>query len=484
MGLNGLVTRNIAGYVRSFEVCGEWREHDLEEHSSMGRVPDGSMMLNTLVRVAIERMVVLDSFSWDLNTKMLPIVWQALAQKITITKLSIKFPSKRHPRPMTLVPPIPNLQSLKITDIDPLSYPDDISSLLLGSKNLRHLCLHWSPRMREKCEPSVHCSVYFEKCKVANYLLPLKSIAVQNLYTYDCDSSGGVIDNDVVEEITLLNSTDGWGDNGSTGFMDTAWRKPAPYIMPKLKKLRIDKVSRGQCDFLDSFQGLERLYLIGPKSKSSNLVNGDSKDVPQPSVHTPPASNSSSPGTTISSSDNPNRSSASVQTLRSSYIDTIVRNHGSTLRHLLLLPQWRLTANDIAIIIRQCPNLEQLGIGTEFENFDHLRLLVPFLPKLEVIRIMAGGEEGGGKFVAAMRELDSAGSHMEKIGQETVNREWSKLRFMELGASDMIFEIGTRYRLDNTWDAEGKEVWRRYVRRVALDEVREMDIWKMDSMII
>lgn len=62
MGLNGLVSRNVAGYVKHFELHGEWKEYGLEEHAKVGRVPDESMMLNTLVRVAVERMAVLDSF--------------------------------------------------------------------------------------------------------------------------------------------------------------------------------------------------------------------------------------------------------------------------------------------------------------------------------------------------------------------------------------------------------------------------------------
>ena len=64
MGLNGLVSRNVAGYVRNFEVTGQWKEHDVLEHSRVGRVPDESMMLNILVRVAVEKMVVLDSFRY------------------------------------------------------------------------------------------------------------------------------------------------------------------------------------------------------------------------------------------------------------------------------------------------------------------------------------------------------------------------------------------------------------------------------------
>lgn len=55
MGLNGLVLRNVAGFVKKLRLVGECKEHDLEECSKNGRVPDSSMMLNTLVRVAIER---------------------------------------------------------------------------------------------------------------------------------------------------------------------------------------------------------------------------------------------------------------------------------------------------------------------------------------------------------------------------------------------------------------------------------------------
>ncbi len=62
MGLNGLVSRNVSGYVKNFEVCGEWKEHEQQEHAKVGRVPDESMVLNTLVRVAVEKMTVLDSF--------------------------------------------------------------------------------------------------------------------------------------------------------------------------------------------------------------------------------------------------------------------------------------------------------------------------------------------------------------------------------------------------------------------------------------
>ena len=62
IGLNGLVSRNVAGYVKNFQVHGEWKEYGAEEHAKAGRLTDGNMMLNTLVRVAVERMGSLHSF--------------------------------------------------------------------------------------------------------------------------------------------------------------------------------------------------------------------------------------------------------------------------------------------------------------------------------------------------------------------------------------------------------------------------------------
>ena len=64
MALNGLVSRSVSNYVRRFEVCGEWKEHELVECSKVGRVPDSSMLLNSLVRVAIDKMAGLDEFRY------------------------------------------------------------------------------------------------------------------------------------------------------------------------------------------------------------------------------------------------------------------------------------------------------------------------------------------------------------------------------------------------------------------------------------
>lgn len=62
MGLNALVTRDVASLVRSLTLQGRWKEHDLEEFASLGRAPDDAMMLNIATRAAVDRCTGLESF--------------------------------------------------------------------------------------------------------------------------------------------------------------------------------------------------------------------------------------------------------------------------------------------------------------------------------------------------------------------------------------------------------------------------------------
>ena len=401
--------------------------------------------------------------SWALNIKMMPTIWQGLAQRKTLTKLTVRFPSSRHPRPLALVPPIASLQYLKITDIDPLCYPDDISLLLLGSKKLRHLKLHWSSRMREERELSTHESAYFGRCATAGYSIPLKTIAIQNLYTYHDISGCKLFDHSLVEEVTFLNSTGGLGDDPGTAFVDQhSWRKvDEEDPTSNLLMLRVDKVSRQQCSFIENVKGLERLYLIGPhhgrKLKGTTPIGG----TPLPNS---PASNYSS----SSSIDIPN-----IMSLKDDYIETITKKHGPSLKHLLLLPQWRLTDDDIGLIVRNCPNIEQLGIGAEFSNFQHLRLLVPFLKRLTALRILSSPEDS--TFVNKMREMDERGMHEKRLSEETARWNLTRLRYIELGAEDLIFEIGKR-----EVGKGGRLGWKNVIKKKAWEEVRDVSIWAMD----
>lgn len=67
MALNGLVSRKVAGNVKTLRLCGEWRDYGAEECAKVGRVPDNDMMLSTLTRVAIEKMTALENFRYDIS---------------------------------------------------------------------------------------------------------------------------------------------------------------------------------------------------------------------------------------------------------------------------------------------------------------------------------------------------------------------------------------------------------------------------------
>jgi len=63
MALEALVSRNVATYVKSFRLVGDWRETDTDEFSR-GRVPDNTMMLNIAIRAALDKMDKLQSFGY------------------------------------------------------------------------------------------------------------------------------------------------------------------------------------------------------------------------------------------------------------------------------------------------------------------------------------------------------------------------------------------------------------------------------------
>lgn len=401
--------------------------------------------------------------------KMLPTVWQGVAQS-TLTQLTIKFPSRRHPQPITIAPPIPSLKSLKVLEIDPLCYADDMSLLLLGSKKLEDLKLHWSPRMKEAQEPSIKLNTFFGRVLSANYTMPLKSVSLQNLYTHNDGSCDNMIDTATVRELTLIGSLVGEGDGGANVFMDPRCQtgRLPKYKTIQLKMLRTDKVSRQHCEFLGSFTGLERLYFIGAQKRTTNQTSSASPRISSAALSlNSPASSTSSPP----------RISDTLG-LKDDYLENIAKNHGSTLRHLLFLPQWRLTADNIALLIRSCPHLEQLGLGVDLVDFTALRLLIPFLPKLKVLRLLENPDDRS--FGEKIKE-HADGMHESHIGSESVNGEWNALRYMEVAS--LLFEIGT-LRIQEPVGENGKQKYRRDVRRRSPETVRDIDIWRMDTLEI
>ncbi|OJJ51061.1 hypothetical protein ASPZODRAFT_127067 [Penicilliopsis zonata CBS 506.65] len=403
MGLNALITRPYASLVRSLTLRGEWREHEIEEHGRVGRVPDSSMMLNIAVRAAIDRMPALESFSWELNTKMLETVYIGLAQRPKLTSLTIRFPSNRHPRPTTVIPAMPHLRCLKVTDIDPLCYPDDISTLLLDSRKLRELKMHWSPRMRNAQEPSVVLHDYFRKCIAAKQPLKITRLAFQNLYARHVADAHFAFDQAVLQEVTMLN------DAGGTefSFIDNSWPAVPPPPNACLKTVRSDVLSKRHCDFLSLYPGLENLYCVSSDRDPAEQINNPRRPTATSSaILTPPinesilpitnlttTTNGSSTPTTTTEGKSPTPSPATTSpqfslTLRDSYLNTIFTHHGPRLRRLLLPSRWPLPATSIARLAHTCPHLEQLALAADVTGVDQLAVLLPFFRNLVALRLL------------------------------------------------------------------------------------------------
>ena len=227
------------------------------------------------------------------------------------------------------------------------------------------------------------------------------------------------------------------------------------------------------------FPPLQYYYLItGRKLKEVPFsARHDSSESRRPSsvisteTSSPSTNFHTSPGTPSTPSD------STASGLARDYLDNIFKIHGATLKHLLLRPQWRLNTEDLALLVRSCPNLEQLGLGVEVANFNTLKLLVPFLPKLYAIRILDPPNS-----YALTEEMSAQGDEWQeqKITTELRNSEWDQLRWIGLGS--LLFEACKIDRVGTTGDEEEVTRPHRVVRRRPLSYVKHIEIWSMDKL--
>lgn len=451
MALNGLVTKPHANVVQDFKIWGSWNELGVEDFSK-GRVPDNSMMLNILLRAGVDKMTKLQSFSWELDCKPLKPLYQGLGVHTTLRSLTIKFPNSRVPRPSVMIPPMANLRAFKALDIDPLCYPDDFSVMLLHSKKLEDLRIHFSPRMRQEAESSLNLSTYFGRCIAANYKLPLKHLAMQNFYGANTQSVATILDHDTVTSLCFLDMFGGVTGSSMNIFLDDTWKDIPVEIHPNLKITRCNEQAEQHVRLLEASSGLERLIMVsakGVKAAGTPAFMSSALSVPTPPGKSPP--------------------DEATMTLGKQYLYALTRFHGASLKILLLSDQWVLGEDDISELVRYCPNLEQLGLGMQSAKLCTLRLFLPFLEKLQALRLF--GNEFTDEMlrtVGSGRGPQDMGDHMEQSGAK--NFRW-------LGLGDRVFKVCGRVRgEDGTWSREVKEV--------STSEAQHVEIWGLDCLDI
>ncbi|KAF2197636.1 hypothetical protein GQ43DRAFT_380525 [Delitschia confertaspora ATCC 74209] len=467
MGLNTLISRPFAEYIYKFRVAGEWREHDTDDYSK-GRVPDNTMMLSVALRAALDKMKKLEAFAWELNTKPMQTVYQGIIARPNLTSLILRQPTKRIPRPTVLIPPLPNLTTLVVYDIDPLCYPDDISILLLTSKKLENLKLHWNPRMREMGEESVNLMNYFGRCLTAKHKIPIKRFAFYNLYTRNNgEGFEDCLDPRCAEEITIINSMG--SSDPMTVFLDDTWRiKPAKNVPGKLKMMRGDMVNSDHVKMLARITSLERLYLLGSKPLSK----------PSSTAVTPTSAPGFAPNTIATPTEQ------QCKSLASDYLAVIQSNHHG-MRHLLLSDTWMLGDEAILQLCKACPNLEQLGVSCCIAPPDNLRKMVALVPRLWALRILIRPASEFGEMLTSM-DIEM---HRFALATELWKPEYRNLKYFGLGDS-IVFKLGhvvgstTANGVgrggDNSLNAKRRGPFR-VLETVERESVEWIEIWGLDN---
>jgi len=392
------------------------------------------------------------------------------------------------------MPALPNLKSFTFTHYDPLCYPEDLSTFFLHGTKLETLNMHFSPRMRDAGEPSVVLTHFFRKNIAQNQTLRIRRIGLYNLLAHaDSIECMKGMDASSCEHVTALNTfgpdeDDVASHRSATQFLDRTWLVPMPKEQKRPKSMRVDQVNKTHALYLGESAGLEYLYLINARHKREG-VNGF--------THSPP------------NRPSPNGATAS-SLLRDLYLDKICGVCGPTLKHLILPARWALSTASTAKLVRCCPNLTQLSAALEGADFKVLGMLVPFLSKLWAIRVLASRQEGDEGRTPPADLPDSA--HAEKLasglGQNiSVAGAPGLPRLKYVGHWQKVWEIGGVYeevvrrpvpggdcacdelengqKGDSAQDGWQEEiVYRRRVRRVTEEEVKDVEIWKMDSMDI
>jgi hypothetical protein len=330
--------------------------------------------------------------------------------------------------------------------------------------------------MRASGEESVSLLSIFSRCITAKYVIPLKRLAIYNLYARFSGDDFQVTDHTKQTEITMINSMG--SSDPLTVFLDDPWRvhsnHPAPY---NLKMLRIDTVDKEGSVGLARFTGLERLYFVG--KRKDNSVSKASSTTATPT--TPSHMMSSVSNGNVNANGTPNMTEQRCRTTGSDYLAVIQTNH-RTMRHLLLSDYWQLSEDALFRLCQFCPDLEQLGFSCLVPPLESLRQILALVPKLWAMRLLI---RPGSEF-----DMMDPDVHVFAIATEFWRPEYKNLKYISMG-DDLIFKLGGVYYPpkgkekategnENSFNAKKAGPIRR-VQVVSRESVRHVEIWGMDT---
>lgn len=335
--------------------------------------------------------------------------------------------------------------------------------------------------MRDTGEESVNLLTVFGRCLAAKYSVPIKRLAVYNLYTrFHSDSLFEVLDPTVQTEVTVINSMG--SSDPMTIFLDHAWKVSYQAPVPaNLKMLRIDNMDKESAAMIGRFHGLERAFFINNKARS----RGPSK--PNSAAATPDTPSNTTPGGfgMTSGSGTPIITENQCRSLAGDYLAVIQRNH-RTMRNLLLSDRWKLSDDAFFKLCQSCPNLEQLGFSCLVPPLESLRQMITMVPKLWAIRFLI---RPGAEFVDKIESMDPD-MHVFAVATEFWRPEYKNLKYLGMG-ENLIFKLGKVYyppkARENIHEGEENSTNAkrggpiRKVELLTIEDVRHIDIWGMDT---
>lgn len=463
MGLSGLASGNSAPLVKEFKVAGAWTEPEIDEYSK-GKIPDSTILLGIALRAAMDRMTHLRSLVWDLDSKPTKSIYQGLAARPTLTSLTLRFPQVRSPRPIVVIPPMPNLRRLRVSDIDPLCYPDDISGLIFHAKQLEDLRIHWSPRMRQEAEPSISLRMIFGPCLEAKYRLRVKHIGLQNFYGPNTGDLAEIFEPGIVESADFIDVFGGIYGRPTTIWVDETWRTiPDPEYFQGYKRHRVSEPAMEHAKILSQFSGLEELYVVG-----NRLYDHDTK-----SNYQSPETAAATPATSVTTPTPTTFVEKQASATCKAYLRALTTNHGQTLKKLLLPDQFPLSGSQIGELVSKCPNLEQVGFALDKDGGEVMSLLAPFFHNLRAVRILANANSAK---MLAETELSGLidGTRIEPLYWRCLN---ANVRYC--GVGDLVIKLEKAIQMP---DAEGNLEWLNRVTLATLEDVQQFEIWRLDKL--
>jgi hypothetical protein len=401
-------------------------------------------------------MCELTGHSWELNTKPLRTIYQGLATKTTLTSLTLKFPTTRAVRPIVLIPPLPSLTFIHLIGMDPLCFPDDVSVLFANARKLQDLKLEWSPRMIQEKEP-VELDSLFGRCASSDTKLPVKRLAIKNLYAPSNSVLNRSLDLNTVESVTVINC--GNPEEGTTQFHDDSWILQNGICLSyrNFKKYRVDRLDRQTRLPLAEFSNFEEIYFVSYPPSSTNAA-------PDAVVKLPPDPMLPDQDTPMESTESPSERLE----IGSNFLAAIITRHGATLKKLLLPDQWCLSADTLKVLLKSCPKLRQLGIALDGNNFDIFRNLIHLVPELRAVRILIRPDEPVYKLISDI----PADYHTVPIGLQTWHPKYKNLKWFGIGTH--CFELGGVSRV-----GAGKQFTRKVVA-VTREQIEHVEIFGMD----